>query len=326
MQGWQAQTHGEPGDVLELVEMAPLEPDRDQLTIEVSAANINFADILLCRGTYQERPGLPLTPGIEAAGRVIASGPDGPAVGTPVVGMCALPAGGFAEQAVLGAHAWFEIPHGVADDVASVLFTTYQTTHLALHHRARLQAGEWLLVHAAAGGVGSAAVQLGRAAGARVIATAGGADKVEFCRGLGADYVIDSTTDDVYATVMDITSGAGVDVAYDPVGGDLGDLTRRLMAWEGRLIPIGFAGGGPVAYPGNHLLVKNYTVVGLYWTSYLTAERRHVAEESFADLARLLRAGDIVPPRIEAVGLGDVPSALERLASRQVVGRLVVQP
>lgn len=332
MRAWRVTDHGEPGDVLRLEN----DVDRpglgdNEVRIAVEAANVNFADILQCRGTYQERPALPFTPGIEACGTVIESSTPGVEVGQRAVGMCRTGAGGFAEEAVLKGSGVLHVPAGVPAQHATILYTTYQTSHVALFHRARLAAGEWLLVHAAAGGVGSSAVQLGVAAGAKVIATAGGADKVAAALELGAHRAFDSRRVeageiDLRAEVAALTGGHGIDVAYDPVGGDLGELTRRLMAWEGRLLPIGFAAGAPVAYPGNHVLVKNYDVIGVYWGSYLHPDRRHVIEAAHAALLDWYAQGSVVPPWVEEVELEDLIDGLDRLAARAVVGRLVVTP
>ncbi len=302
-------------------------PGPDQILIRVEAGNVNFADILLCQGIYQDRPGVPFTPGLETSGVIEAVG-DGVdlAVGIRIAGMSALPAGGYAEKALVRAPTALVMPDDVPAVDATVLYSTYQTSHVGLHHRGRLAAGEWLLVHAGAGGVGSAAVQLGVAAGARVIATAGGPTKTEFCRSIGAHEVIDYRSADVYAEVMRITGGRGVDVAFDPVGGAVGDVTRRLMAWEGRLVVIGFASGDIPSYPANHVLVKNYSVVGLHWRAYVEHGGRAVIDAAHADLLRLYRAGSIKPDVTETVSLEGIPDALAVLENRQVSGRLVLVP
>ena len=327
MRGWQLATNGDPADVLVLDDLVDPAPNEHEVLISVEATNVNFADILQCQGKYQEKPELPFTPGVETCGIVVDAGSSGVCrVGDRVVGMTSSGAGGYAELALLASRSVLVIPPEVSADVATVLFTTYQTSHVALHHRAALQAGETLLVHGASGGVGSSAVQLGAAAGAIVIATAGGADKCAYVASLGAHHVIDTHSEDVYETVMELTGGSGVDVAYDAVGGELGDLTRRLMAWEGRLLIIGFAAGGVPQYPANHALVKNYSIIGLYWGSYLTPERRHVVDEAHADILAAYEAGKIDPPKVEAVALDDLLDALGRIQRREVSGRLVITP
>lgn len=327
MRAWRVNELGHPSQSLRLEEVADPVPGPDQVAIRVEAGNVNFADILLCQGIYQDRPGVPFTPGLETCGVVEGFGPgvDIP-IGVRIAGMSALPAGGYAEKALIRSPTALEMPSDIPAPDATVLYSTYQTSHVGLHHRGQLQPGQWLLVHAAAGGVGSAAVQLGVAAGAKVIATAGGPDKVAHCLSLGAHHAVDYNQDDVYAAVMDITGGHGVDVAFDPVGGPVGELTRRLMAWEGRLVVVGFAAGGIPSYPGNHVLVKNYSVVGLHWGAYVEHGGRAVIEAAHADLLRLYRAGSIKPDVTGTVALEDIPRALERLEARQVQGRLVVVP
>ncbi|MCP3938555.1 MAG: NADPH:quinone oxidoreductase family protein [Actinomycetia bacterium] len=327
MRGWQLVELGEPEDVLCLGDMDDPQPDPDEILIRVEATNVNFADILQCRGTYQEKPELPFTPGVETCGIVVESDRSGRCkVGDRVVGVTSSGAGGYAELALLASRSVLVIPPEVSPEAATVLFTTYQTSHVALHHRARLQPGEFLLVHGASGGVGSSAVQLGIAAGATVIATAGGVDKVEYVKSLRAHHVIDSHHADVYEEVMSITGGRGVDVAYDAVGGELGDLTRRMMAWEGRLLIIGFATGAVPSYPANHALVKNYSIIGLYWGSYLTLERRHVVEHAHDQIMAAYQAGRLDPPKVEKVDLTDLLGAFERIRLRKVSGRLAVKP
>lgn len=327
MRAWRVNELGHPSQSLRLEDVPEPVPQVGEIAVRVEAGTVNFADILLCQGIYQDRPGVPLTPGLETCGVVEAVGPGvDVALGTRVAGMAALPRGGFAERALVRAATALVMPDDVPAADATVLYSTYQTAHVGLHHRAHLQSGEWLLVHAAAGGVGSAAVQVGIAAGARVIATAGGAAKVALCLALGAHHALDYGTDDVHATVMAITDGHGVDVAFDPVGGAVGDVTRRLMAWEGRLVVVGFASGVIPNHPANHVLVKNYSVVGLHWGAYVAHGGRAVVEASHADLLRLYRAGAIRPEVQETVGLDGIPDALARLEARQVTGRIVLVP
>jgi NADPH2:quinone reductase len=199
----------------------------------------------------------------------------------------------------------------------------YQTTHLALHHRAQLRAGETLLVHAGAGGVGSAAIQLGVAAGARVLATAGGPDKVQTCRELGADEAIDYRTEDFVAIVKDATDGRGADVIYDPVGGDVFDQSLRCIAWEGRLLVIGFASGRIPELPANRALLKNCSIVGVNWGMY-NLHDPGLLRRTHAALMDLHAAGKIAPLVTERLALADAQDAVQRLADRQTVGKVVV--
>lgn len=330
MRAWRVHEPGPPSDVLRLEDDVPDPvPGPGEVAIRVEATAVNFADILLCQGSYQVRPPHPFTPGLETCGVVEALGPgvDGLAVGQRIAGLSALPAGGYAERALVRAGSAVAVPDDVPPVDATVLYCTYQTAHVALHHRGGLRPGEWLLVHAAASGVGQAALQLGLAAGARVIATAGGAERVAGCLAAGAHHAVDYTAGDLYAEVMAITDGRGVDVAYDPVGGETGDVTRRLLAWEGRLLVIGFASGTVPSYPGNHVLVKNYSVIGVHWGAYADHEGgRAVIEAAQDDLVRLYRAGAVTPDVGATLPLDGVPEALDRVAGRRSSGRLVVTP
>jgi len=327
VRAWRVNELGHPSRSLQLEDVADPVPGPGQVAIRVEAGNINFADILLCQGIYQDRPGVPFTPGLETCGIVEAVGPgvDIP-LGVRIAGMAALPAGGYADKALIRAATALEMPLDLPAADATVLYSTYQTAHVGLHHRGGLRAGDWLLVHAAAGGVGSAAVQLGVAAGARVIATAGGPAKVAHCLSLGAHHAVDYLTGNLYDEIMAITGGHGVDVAFDPVGGQVGDVTRRLMAWEGRLVVIGFASGTVPSHPANHVLVKNYSVVGLHWGVYVEHGGRAVVEAAHAHLMGLYRCGAIKPDVGAPVSLEDLPEALERLEARRVSGRLVLVP
>ena len=329
MRAWRVNELGHPSVSLRLEDVADPLPGAGEVRVRVEATTVNFADILLCQGIYQDRPGVPFTPGLETCGVVESIGASDAGsirVGTRVAGMAALPHGGYAERALVRASTVVELPGDVPASDATVLYSTYQTAHVGLHHRAGLREGEWLLVHAGAGGVGSAAIQLGIAAGARVIATAGSATKVAHCLALGAHHAVDYGAADVRNAVMDLTGGRGVDVAFDPVGGAVGDETRRMMAWEGRLLVIGFASGAIPSYPANHVLVKNYSVLGLHWGAYAAHGGRAVIEAAHTDLLRLYRAGSIRPDVSEVVDLDGIPDALARLEARQVSGRVVLTP
>jgi NADPH2:quinone reductase len=221
-------------------------------------------------------------------------------------------------------NAW-AVPEGMSDEKAAALYLTYQTGHVGLHRRAHLQAGEWLLVHAGAGGVGSAAIQLGKAAGARVIATAGGARKVEVCRELGADHVVDYTAEDFVPVVKEVTGGHGADVVYDPVGGDVFDRSRRCIAFEGRLVVVGFTSGRIPEAPANHALVKNYSVVGLHWGLYRKKEPALVGQVH-RELTTLVGTGQIDPMISAVLPLEQAPQALHQLGDRSTVGKVVLVP
>ncbi len=323
MKAWQVHELGDPREVLLLEDVPELRAGAGQLRVRVRAAAANFPDALLCRGLYQVRPPLPFTPGVELCGEVIetGSGVEGFAVGDRVVGGSVLPHGGFAEEAVMDASGTFAAPAGLDDAQAGGFFIGYQTGWFALHRRARLQPGETLLVHAAAGGVGSAAVQLGKAAGATVIGVVGGPDKADVARRLGADVVVDRHTEDFVAVVKEVTEGRGADVVFDPVGGETYDRSTKCVAFEGRIIVVGFAGGTIQAPALGHALVKNYSILGLHWGLYTRldpAAVRHCHEE----LTRLVDTGAVAPLVSERFGLGAVADGVQRLADGTTTGRV----
>lgn len=324
MRAWQLPRIGDPWDELELVDLDPPEPPGDLARIEVEGSDVNFADILQCQGRYQVKLDVPFVPGMGAAGRVVAVGPEaGLEVGQRVVGSTSGPWGGFAEQALVSTADVHPLPDGVDGVVAAGLHVTYGTAWFALHQRGQLQPGESVLVLAAAGGVGSAAVQMAKAHGCWVLAAAGGPEKAEVCVELGADLAIDYTNDDLYTAVEDATSGRGVDVVYDPVGGEYFDVARRLVAWEGRLLVVGFASGTIPSAPANHALVKNYSIVGVHMGGYRSRDPAAL-DRCYAEVYAMLADGEIAPLISDRVSLADVPRALERLADRSTTGRLVV--
>ena len=317
MRAWRVHELGDPS-AMTLDEVPVPTPGDGQVLVKVRAAALNFPDVLMAMGTYQERPPLPYTPGLELCGEVEGTGQR--VLGAPSGGP-----GAFAEYALMDAAAAFPVPDGMPDEKAAALFLTYQTGHVGLHRRAHLQPGEWLLVHAGAGGVGSAAIQLGKAAGARVIATAGGEEKVQVCRDLGADHVVDYTADDFVPVVKEVTGGHGADVVYDPVGGDVFDKSRKVIAFEGRLLVVGFTSGRIPEAPANHLLVKNYSVVGLHWGLYKQHDPA-VFGLVHEELTRLYEDGRIDPLVGEVLPLEQAPAALGKLASRGTVGKVVLRP
>jgi NADPH2:quinone reductase len=316
MLAWQAFEHGEPADVLKLNEIDPPTPGEGQVLVKVRAAALNFPDVLLCRGQYQIKPPLPFTPGVELCGEIVGSGQR--VIGTPV-----LPYGALAEYALMDSY--FEAPSGLDDAAAASLLIAYQTGWFGLHRRAHLQPGETLLVHAAAGGVGSAAVQLGKAAGAWVIGVVGGVEKAEVARALGADVVVDRREEDFVKVVKEVTGGRGADVVYDPVGGDAYTGSAKCIAFEGRLLVVGFAGGVVPAPPLNHALVKNYSIVGLHWGLYRQYDPASIVE-AHERLSRLANEGVIAPLIGGRVPLAEAPDALTRLGKGESVGRIVVTP
>lgn len=324
MRAWQVTELGEPKTVMRLVDVADPEPAAGQLAVRVLASPANFPDVLMCRGEYQVRPELPFTPGVELCGEVTAvgAGVDDFIVGDRVVGAAVLPAGGFAERALMNAAATFPAPEALDDAQAASLCIAHQTAWFGLHRRAALRSGETLLVHAAAGGTGSAAVQLGKAAGARVIGVVGGPDKAAVAREIGADVVVDRHTDDFVAVVKAATEGRGADVVYDPVGGDTYRRSTKCIAFEGRIVVVGFAGGEIQSAALNHALVKNYSILGLHWGLYQEKDPAAVAA-CHRDLTALAAAGALRPLVSERLTLEAFADGVQRLADGGTVGRVV---
>ncbi len=313
---------GKPKDLV-VEEQAPPSPGPGEVLIDVAAAGVNFADILMVAGKYQEKPAFPFSPGLEIAGRVASLG-EGVADLAPGQRVLALTShGGFAEAAVAKATDTFLLPDGLDWVTAAGLAITYATAHGALVWRAGLEAGETLLVHGAAGGVGLAAVEVGKALGARVIATAGRPEKLAVARQFGADETIDYRSEDVRQRVKDMTGGRGVDVVFDPVGGSVFDVSLRCVAWGARLIVIGFTGGEVPKIPANILLVKNVAAIGFYWGSY----RRHapdMVKEQFAELFAWCEAGKIAPHVSHRLDLAEAADALTLLSERRSTGKVVL--
>jgi NADPH2:quinone reductase len=327
MRAWQVNELGEPRDVLTGSDVAIPQIHGAQLLVRTLAAPANFPDVLMCRGLYQVRPPLPFTPGVEGCFEVVDVGPHvtGWAAGDRVIGGTVLPHGSFAEYAVLDSAGTFAAPVSLTHEEAAALFIGYQTGWFALHRRARLQEGETLLIHAAAGGVGSAAIQLGKAAGARVIGVVGGPDKAEYARRLGADVVVDRRTQDFVEVVKDVTGGRGADVIFDPVGGETYQRSTKCIAFEGRILVIGFAGGEMQQAALNHALVKNYSILGLHWGLY-AAQDPAAVRACHEELTRLADRGVVRPLIGETRGLDEVPAGVQALADGVTVGRVVFSP
>lgn len=327
MTAWQVPRPGEPADVMILTELPVPSPGPGQALVEVWSTTLNFPDVLLTRGTYQERPPMPFTPGVELCGMVVAvgAGVERSRIGERVVGTTQLPAGSLARYALAAEGDLFTAPPGLDDASASALHIAYQTGWFGLYRRAALRVGETLLVNAAAGGVGSAAVQLGKAAGARVVGVVGNASKVGVVRSLGADLVIDRSVEDVVGAVRGFTGGRGADVVYDPVGGDAYQTAARAIAFEGRLVVVGFAGGTITEVMLNHALVKNYSIVGLHWGLYRKQDPGLV-RRAHDDLCNLVEAGGVRPLVSERLPFEEAAQGLSRLAAGNTVGRVTVLP
>jgi len=308
------------GEAPAFAEIALAPPGPGELRIKVAACGLNFADLLMIEGRYQEKPALPVTLGMELSGRVtaIGAGVTGFAPGDRVAAYSGQ--GGLAPEANVAADRCLLLPDGMDDVQGAAFQIAYGTAHLALDHRAGLRPGETLFVTGAAGGVGLTAVEIGRRMGARVIASARGADKLEIARAAGAHEVIDSTAPDLRDRLKAL---GGVDVVYDTIGGPAFLDALRAARPEGRLLAIGFAGGEVPQVPANLLLVKNLSVIGLYWGGYLRFAPA-VLTASLQTLAGWIAAGDLKPHISTVFPLDQAPEALACLRERRSTGKIVV--
>jgi NADPH2:quinone reductase len=332
MKAWRVEAHGDPRTVMHLRDVPVPEPGPGQVAIDVSAVALNLPDTRLCFGTYAMKPELPFTPGFEAVGVIRAVGPDiDPAlIGTRAIGVAGPPAGSLADVALVRAGGLYELPDDIPAGDAAALLIPFTTGMLALHRRGRLQKGETLLVHAGAGGVGSAAIQLGVLAGARVLATAGGPEKVALCRELGAEAAFDYRALDskeLIAAVREATGGRGADVIYDSVGGDVFHASRKMIASEGRLLVVGFASGDVAQAPTNQTLMANYDIVGVYFGAYNGPESEAWRREIWADILEHYRAGRLRPLRDRTLHAldDDLAGAVADLGERKTTGRVVLE-
>jgi NADPH:quinone reductase len=299
------------------------EPAAGEVRLRVAAASLNFPDLLVLEGKYQFRPPLPFVPGSEYVGVVEAVG-DGVTHLVPGQRAVAIGnSGGFATHAVVPAAQCMPAPDGIPDAHAAAFAFTYGTSWHALVDRGRLQAGETVLVLGAAGGVGSAAVQIAVAQGARVIAAASSAEKCAFCRELGAEVTLDTSREDLREVVKAATGGRGADIVYDPVGGDLAEPAFRSIAWRGRYLVVGFAAGRIPALPFNLPLLKGADIVGVFWGDHVRREPAlHRAQ--MAALVAGYAAGRLRPAIDATLPMSALPQALARMAARQVRGKLVL--
>jgi NADPH2:quinone reductase len=295
-----------------------------EVVVEVRAAALNFPDLLMIQGLYQERPPLPFVVGTEMSGVVAAVGEGVKhlAPGDRVVAACGRT---LAERVAAKAALVMPAPRKLGFEAAAGICITYFTSMYALKQRAQLQAGETLLVLGAAGGVGTTAVELGKQMGAVVIAAASSDAKLDLARRLGADHVINYTTQDLRERVKEITGGKGVDVVYDPVGGTLAEPALRSMAWRGRYLVVGFAAGDIPRIPLNLPLLKGCSVVGVYWGSFAQRERDE-QRRNVAELWQMFESGRLVPVVGETHELADYGAAFDSLASRRAQGKVVVLP
>lgn len=311
------------GLTLETLPSRPLE--MGQARLAVKAAGVNFADSVMIAGRYQVKPPMPVIPGLEAAGEIIETAEDvaGLKPGDRVLSLTAW--GGYADELVWSAERFLKIPTAMDFVTAAAFSLTFGTAHLALTRRARLKPGETLVVMGAGGGVGSAAVAVGKAMGARVIAVAGGAAKAAVARQAGADQVIDHQTQDVRAAILDAAGGQGANVVFDPVGGDAFKTALKVVAFEGRIVVVGFAGGDVPQIPANHLLVKNADVLGFFWGTYKTRDLAAL-KASLTTLFRWWEAGQVKPHIGQTYPLDQAGAALQCLLDRKAMGKIVLMP
>jgi NADPH2:quinone reductase len=316
--------HGPP-ESLVVEDVAAPKAGPGQVVIRVRSAGVNFPDVLIIENKYQFKPALPFTPGGEVAGEVqsLGEGVERLKLGDRVLANCGWQ--GFAEEIVLPAEACFVIPDSMDFESASAFLLTYGTSHYALKQRAKLRAGEDLVILGAAGGVGLAAIELGKVMGARVIAAASTPEKLAVCKEHGADELIDYSKDDLKSKIKELTGGKGADVLYDPVGGDYSESALRAMAWEGRFLVIGFAAGDIPRLPLNIVLLKSCDIVGVFWGAFVGREpQAHAA--NVAELLSWYEEGRIKPHISASYPLEEVATALRDLSERRVKGKVVIVP
>lgn len=313
-----------PARDLVLADVASPQPKINEVLLDVHAAGVNFPDTLIIEGKYQFQPPLPFSPGGEAAGVVAAVGAKAGAfeVGQRVMALTGW--GAFAEQVAVPYYNVLPIPDSMDFTTAAALGMTYGTSLHALRQRANLQPGETLLVLGASGGVGLAAVEIGKAMGAKVIAAASSADKLAVAKAAGADELIDYSTSSLKDEIKRLTGGQGVNVIYDPVGGELFDQAVRGLAWNGRLLVVGFASGVIPQLPVNLALLKGSAVVGVFWGAFAQRQPQDNAA-NFRQLFAWHAEGKIKPLVSKTYPLAEAGSAIEQLAQRKAVGKLVVQ-
>jgi NADPH:quinone reductase len=326
VKAWVVRQLGGP-ESLNLEEIAPGEPAEGMVRIRVRAAAINFPDALMVAGLYQSKPELPFVPGVEVSGQVVSAPPGaGFKAGDRVMALvdnAGLTRGGYSEIADAAPQSVRQMPDKMSFEEGAGFTLIFQTGWFGLHRRANLKAGETLLVHAGAGGVGSAAIQLGKAAGATVIATAGSDEKVEVCRRLGADHAVNYKTEDFVEEVKRVTGGRGADVVFDPVGGDVYDRSTKCIAFEGRIVLVGFTSGRIPQAATNHVLIKNYSVVGLHWGLYTKRAPELIAPAARA-LLDLYESGKIKPHISARIPLSEAPRALATVAEGKSTGKVIL--
>jgi len=300
------------------------EPGEHQILVRVHATGLNFPDLLIITGKYQFKPALPFSPGFEIAGTVekIGSSVTRFTEGQRVIAQ--IPVGGCAEYAVAEEAYAHPKPDSMSDEEAAAFPLVYQTAYFGIAYRGALQKGETVLIHSAAGGVGLAAVQIARALGAgRIIGTVGSDDKLDLVREHGADIALNYQTEDFVERVKRETNGRGADVIYDPVGGEIGERSTKCIAFEGRLVVIGFTSGKFSNFVANHVLVKNYSVIGLHWGAYRQNNPAKI-EQGWNELMSIYETGALRPVIGGRFHMEQIAEAMEFLASRKAVGKIVL--
>ncbi|WP_086930997.1 NADPH:quinone oxidoreductase family protein [Agarilytica rhodophyticola] len=314
-----------PVEKLNYQEVPDPEAKKGEVVIDVKACGVNFPDGLLVQGLYQMKPSFPFVPGSEVAGVIseIGEGVEHLKVGTRVIALCML--GGYAQKVACPASHVMPIPDGIGDEEAAALVTAHATAHHGLKQRAQVRPGETLLVTGAAGGTGLAALQIGKQMGAKVIAACSTQEKLDIAKANGADILINYTDTDLKKAVKEVTEGRGVDVVYECVGGDIFHACSRSMAWNGRLLVIGFASGDIPEFPVNLALVKGYSIVGVFWGSFT----QHQPKDFAANMNELLTwyvQGRVKVVVDDILPLASAKDALNKVMGRQVKGKMVLRP
>lgn len=312
-------------DTLVVEDLPEVVPGPGQVAIDVHAAGVNFPDVLIIQNKYQSKPALPFTPGSELAGvvRAVGEGVTNFKAGDKVLAFVSQ--GAFAQQIAVAAQAVMPMPSGLDFDTAAAITLTYGTSHHAVVDRAQLKAGETMLVLGAAGGVGLAAIEIGKALGARVIAAASSDEKLEICKQHGADATINYSTQDLREAIKAATDGKGPDVIYDPVGGIYAEPAFRSIAWRGRYLVIGFANGEIPKLPLNLALLKGASLVGVFWGEFTRREPK-ASQAAMRELMGWMAEGKIRPHISGRYALAETPRALNDMAARKVTGKVVIQP
>jgi len=310
-------------DKLVVEDIASPTPGDGEVLLRVHACGVNFGDTLIIQGSYQVKPELPFSPGMECAGEIasVGAGVENYKVGDRVLAMTGH--GGFAQEVLVNAKLLLPMPDAMSYEHAAAFPVAYGTSHVGLDYRAQLKEGETLLVLGAAGGVGLTAVEIGKAMGATVVAAASSAEKLAVCKQYGADHLIDYSTEDIRDRMKEITGGKGADVIYDPVGGDAFDAAMRSIAWEGRLVVIGFASGRVPEAKANIVLVKNISVVGFYWGSY-NMKKPAVVMQSMQTLMTWYSEGKIKPHVSHTLPMEQAGDALQMMIDRKSTGKVVL--